>query len=379
MLDLWHIMTKAELEHITLASLTPYARNARTHDEHQIRQIAGSIKEFGFTNPVLIDDDGMIIAGHGRVLAAEHLQMKTVPAIRLSHLTPAQKKAYILADNKLALNAGWDVDMLKIELNDLHDSGYNLEVIGFDADELTELMGLLDDPEADADDVPAYQDEAKTELGDIWILGEHRLICGDATDQEVLERLMQNQKAKMVWTDPPYDMNTEYEMAQSIKAVTEDAHVFVMHDDTGVVKYLKHSQLNFKRFFVANTGFDQRRGNDPYLRHILVSHEVNGKAIKHQNMHDGFTSIINMQYRGTLKEDDVVHSMQKPVSFVSKFIEHYSVQDDLVVDLYAGSGTTLIACHQLQRRCFAVELDPHTCDVIVARFEKQTGMEATKQ
>jgi ParB-like chromosome segregation protein Spo0J len=370
---------KMELEQVPMTSVFPYARNARTHDEDQIRQIASSIKEFGFTNPILIDESGLIIAGHGRVLAAQHLQMQSIPAIRFHHLNPVQKQALTIADNKLALNAGWDEDMLKSELIDLHESGYNMEVLGFTPEELTDLMGLLDDNEQEEDDVPSAPKEPQTKLGDVWILGDHKLICGDCTDSSVLAKLMQNEKARMVFTDPPYDMTNEDAMARAIQNVTEDAHVFVMHDDRGVVKYLKQSQLVFKQFFVARLGFSSWRGNDPYCEHILVSHEVNGHAIKHQNLHDGFSSVIKMEYRTTLKEDEVVHKMQKPVSFVSKFVQHYSQSGDLVVDLYAGSGTTIMACQESGRRCNAVELDPSTCDVIVARFKKKTGIECHKE
>ena len=190
-----------------VTELIPYINNSRTHSDEQVAQIAASIKEFGWTNPILVDGDKSIIAGHGRLLAARKLGMDTVPTIELAHLTETQKKAYIIADNKLALNAGWDDQLLTIELNDLMADGFALELLGFDKDELDKLL----EPEqieglTDEDAVPEVPDEPVTKLGDVWILGNHRLMCGDSTSIDAVEKLMAGQKADMVFTDPPYGM-----------------------------------------------------------------------------------------------------------------------------------------------------------------------------
>jgi hypothetical protein len=201
-------MAKQQIEQVSIEALIPYARNSRTHSDAQVAQIAASIKEFGFTNPVLIDEDGGIIAGHGRTLAARKLGLDEVPCLRLAYLSEAQKKAYIIADNKLALNAGWDDEMLKVELSELKDLDFDLSLIGFDADELANLL----EPEqveglTDEDEVPELPETPVTVEGDVWILGNHRLMCGDSTSIDAVDKLMAGQKADMVFTDPPYGVD----------------------------------------------------------------------------------------------------------------------------------------------------------------------------
>ena len=203
-------MAKQQIEQVSIEALIPYARNSRTHSDAQVAQIAASIKEFGFTNPVLIDEDGGIIAGHGRTMAARKLGLDEVPCLRLAYLSEAQKKAYIIADNKLALNAGWDDEMLKVELSELKDLDFDLSLIGFDADELANLL----EPEqveglTDEDEVPEVPEEPKTKLGDIYILGKHRLMCGDSCSVNDMEKLCAGQEVDMWLTDPPY--NVAYE------------------------------------------------------------------------------------------------------------------------------------------------------------------------
>jgi len=199
---------KPQIEQVAIESLIPYARNSRTHSDEQTAQIAASIREFGFTNPVLIDADGGIIAGHGRVLAARKLKLTEVPCLRLSHLTETQKRAYVIADNKLALNSGWDDEMLALELGELGDLGFDLELTGFTLDEIDALMpeeippGLVDE-----DFVPEVQPDPISKLGDVWLLGKHRVMCGDSTSIDAVERLMDGAKADMVFTDPPYGMS----------------------------------------------------------------------------------------------------------------------------------------------------------------------------
>ena len=197
----------------------------------------------------------------------------------------------------------------------------------------------------------------------------HRLLCGDSTDSDSVAKLMNGEKADMVFTDPPYDLKNE-DYHTNIFLFTENAHVFVMHDDRGIVNYLKLSKLEFLRFYVANFGFSSPRGNDPYLSHILISEEKKGAAISHKNMHDGFRSIIPMEYRFRLKDDKTEHKHQKPIKFISTFIEHFSQESKLIFDLFLGSGTTMVAAHQLKRKCYVMELDPKYCQVIIDRMRK---------
>jgi ParB-like chromosome segregation protein Spo0J len=201
-------MSMMKIEQIAVDTLIPYARNSRTHSDEQVAQIAASIREFGFTNPVLIDSDGGIIAGHGRVMAARKLDMQEVPCIRLAHLTDTQKRAYIIADNKLALNAGWDDEMLKLEFDELEELGFDLELTGFTLDEIAELeIEEIPSGQTDEDYVPEVQPDPISKIGDVWLLGKHRVMCGDSTSIDAVEKLMNGQKADMVFTDPPYGMS----------------------------------------------------------------------------------------------------------------------------------------------------------------------------
>jgi len=204
---------KPQIEHLPIESLVPYARNSRTHSPEQISQVANSIMEFGFTNPVLIDGQGGIIAGHGRVMAAKSLGLAEVPCIRLGHLSEAQKRAYVIADNKLALNAGWDEEMLALEFKALNDMGFDLELTGFDLGDIDELLAELDatpEGETDADEAPAVQAEVKTQPGDVWMLGKHRIMCGDSTDAGSVALLMDGEKADLCFTSPPYGNQRDY-------------------------------------------------------------------------------------------------------------------------------------------------------------------------
>jgi len=198
---------KPKIEILKTDSLIPYARNSRTHSEAQVAQIAGSIREFGFTNPVLIDAENGIIAGHGRIMAAQKLGLTEVPCIRLDHLTETQRKAYVIADNKLALNSGWDDSMLALELAELQDDNFDLSLTGFDESELADLLAETIEGETDPDDVPEPPVNPVTVLGDVWIMGNHRLMCGDSTSIDAVERLMAGRKADMVLTDPPYGVS----------------------------------------------------------------------------------------------------------------------------------------------------------------------------
>ena len=234
-----------KIEQVKIDKLIPYARNSRTHSDAQVAQIAASIKEFGFTNPVLIDETGSIIAGHGRVMAARKLAIADVPSIRLTHLTDAQKKDYVIADNKLALNAGWDDEMLAVELTDLKDMGFDLDLTGFSTDEIEALLaptgteGLTDE-----DAVPEVPEAPVTVLGDVWLLGKHRVMCGDSTSIDAVEKLMDGQKADMVFTDPPYNVAYEGNYIQSGKILKKPEKIWsggIKNDDQsgGFANWLK--------------------------------------------------------------------------------------------------------------------------------------------
>lgn len=363
-----------EYKNVPVLDLIRYKSNSRTHSGEQVQKLVRSIKEFGFTNPLLIDEFNVIIAGHGRLDAALAAGITEVPCIVLPALTEAQKAALVIADNKIALDAGWDMDILASQFDFLKDLDFDLTLTVFELDEIADIFPEETETFCDEDEVPEEPKEPVTQLGDVWVLGEHRLMCGDNTDIDSTDRLMRGEKASMVFTDPPYDLENQG-YAETIFRYSQAAHIFVMHDDRGVVQYLRQSKLEFNRFFVADFIFCSPRGNDPYLRHILISHEKQSGAIPHINQKDGLSSIIKMEYRGNLKEERV-HDHQKPVDFLCKFIEHYSVENALVLDLFGGSGSTLIACEKLKRRCFMAELSPIYCDVIIQRWEKFTGKNA---
>lgn len=374
-----------QIEQINIESLIPYARNSRTHSEAQVAQIAASIKEFGFTNPVLIDEDGGIIAGHGRTMAARKLNMAEVPCIRLSHLTDAQKKAYVIADNKLALNAGWDDEMLKVELQELSDLDFDLALTGFDADELAKLL----EPEqveglTDEDDVPEVPEEPKTRLGDIYKLGNHRLMCGDSTSIDAVDRLMDGNKVDLVFTDPPYNVafngrsgkhdviknddlpkdefeNFIAEVCNTIKAVDPKAYYIWCNWNFYAVL---QNKLDYKTCIVwAKNVFGMGSG----YRHQHEFCLFNGKIDE---------VIKNESDLWEIKKDSkYVHPTQKPVALsVRAFGNHVKLLN--VLDLFGGSGSTLIGAEQTGRKAFVMELDPKYCDVIVKRWEDFTGKKA---
>lgn len=383
-----------KLEKISIEELIPYARNSRTHSDEQIAQIAASIKEFGFTNPVLIDNDNGIIAGHGRVLAGRKLKLKEIPCIRLGHLTDAQKKAYVIADNKLALNSGWDAEMLKLELVELKDEGFNIDLIGFDGDELAEIFAEeseINEGLTDEDEVPEVPEEPVTKLGDVWILGNHRLMCGDSTSIDAVEMLMDGQKADMVYTDPPYGMalDTDYSKIKgSKKSPNAKGYKWdkVIGDD-------KDFDPSFLISFFENTKEQFWWGADYYFECLprggsLIVWQKRDKADSEMIGNDfeicwskekhkkatfwkrwvGFDSVERGEKR--------VHPTQKPIELHCWVFNQWGVIGDVVVDLFGGSGSTLIACEKTNRSARLMELDPKYCDVIIKRWEDYTGKKA---
>lgn len=389
-----------EVEQLKVSDLIPYARNARTHSDAQVSQIAASIKEFGFNNPVLVDEAGGIIAGHGRVMAAQKLALKTVPCIRLSHLSPTQRKAYILADNKLALNAGWDDAMLALELAELKEEDFNLALIGFDEMELQKLAPAsgtegLTDP----DDVPEPPEEPRTKLGDIWQLGDHRLMCGDSTSIDAVYALMGGASADMWLTDPPYNVQYTGKTKDSLKIKNDsmkDADFrqflrdcYVAADSSmkpGAVFYIWHADSEGYNFRGAAHDMGWK------VRQCLIWRKntmVMGRQDyhwKHEPCLYGWKDGAGHLWAADRKQTTVLdfdrpqrngeHPTMKPVALFEYLMLNNTKGQDIVLDSFGGSGTTIMAAEKNGRQARLMELDPKYCDVIIKRWEDFTGKKA---
>ena len=378
-------MPELEITYKPIVDLIPYARNSRTHSEAQVAQIAGSIREFGFANPVLIDGSNGIIAGHGRILAAQKLNMEQVPCVVLDHLTKAQQRALVIADNKLALNAGWDNEMLSLELGELKGV-IDLELLGFDADELAALMNVQTvEGLTDEDEVPEVPDEPITKLGDIWNLGNHRLMCGDSTSIDAVERLMDGQKADMVFTDPPYGIKRDKgfggfggfgEPIARRRYEDNDWDSDIPPKECfDLMLRITSKAIIFGGNFFAHLL--------PQGKHWIVWDKKNtmptfGDAeLAWTNIKRDSVKIKEFQYNGLLgKEKERFHPTQKPVALIEEILNDYADKDDVVLDPFVGSGTTIIAAEMTGRRCYAMELSPAYVDVAVTRWENFTGKKA---
>ena len=359
-----------------IQDLIPYARNSRTHSEAQVAQIAASIREFGWTNPILLDGENGIIAGHGRVMAAQKLGETEVPTIELGHMTDAQKRAYIIADNKLALNAGWDDEMLALELSDLQDAGYDLGLTGFDDDEISKLFPeKVNEGLTDEDEAPPVPEEPKTKLGDIYQLGNHRLMCGNSTFIDDVEKLMQGVYPDLVHTDPPYGMNAVSKSSVLKKNYKTD----ILGDDTPDV---------------AKDAFNLIYGLYPDAKHIwwganyycsalpdsecwLVWDKDNGQSDQTdcELAWANFRSVVR-QFTKASEKTNRVHPTQKPVALMEWIIKRFKLSAKTIADYFGGSGSTLIAAEKNGIQAFIMEYDPKFCDVIVKRWEDFTGKKA---
>ena len=374
--------------------LIPYIRNARTHSESQIAQIAASIKEFGFLSPILIAEDNTILAGHGRLAAARKLGLKQVPCVKESHLTETQRRAYIIADNKLSLNAGWDDEMLAIELSELQGADFELELLGFDESELASIFE--DDKEVEDDDFDVEEELNKpcfSKAGDIWTLGRHRLICGDSTKEETYKSLMEDKKANLVVTDPPYNVNYEGSagkikndnmntdkfynflldaFSNMEKVMADDASIYVFHADTEGLNFRK--AFNDAGFYLSGCCIWKKPslvlGRSPYQwQHEPCLYGWKKKG-KHQ-WYSGRKETTIWEFEKPKKNAD--HPTMKPIALLAYPISNSSMSNTLILDPFGGSGSTLIACEQTDRSCYTIELDEKFCDVIVKRYIEQVG------
>ena len=374
-----------KIEWLLVETLIPYAKNARTHSDEQVAQIAGSIKEFGFNNPVLVDKDNSIIAGHGRVMAARKLGMDKVPVVQLEHMTEAQRKAYVLADNRIALNSGWDTGMLTLELQELKDD-IDLSLLGFDADELDALLNPIEETEGltDEDAVPDVPDEPKTKLGDIYILGNHRLMCGDSTSIDDVDKLMDGNPVDLIFTDPPYNVafngrSGKHDVIKNDNLSESDFATFIEE----VCNTIK--ALDPKAYYIwCNWNFyGILQGKLDYKTCIVWAKNVfgMGNGYRHQHEFCLFNGKIDEVIKNESdlweikKDHNYVHPTQKPVALsVRAFGNHIKLLN--VLDLFGGSGSTLIGAEQTGRKAYVMELDPKYCDVIVQRWEEFTGKKA---
>ncbi len=383
------------------ADLIPYVNNSRTHSDEQVNQVAASIKEFGFTSPVLIDEDNGIIAGHGRVMAANKLNINEVPCIQLKGLTEAQKKAYIIADNQLPLNAGWDLDMLKLELDSLNEMEFDIDLLGFDDDFLNDL--LEDEPEeglTDEDAVPEAPEVPVSVLGDIWQLGDHRLMCGDSTSVDDIDKLMNGDSWHTCVFDPPYEVTDLYRDAMpsyedgkricvfwdfkrfSVAAASTEAYGW-----SGLYEFIWDNQTSWYTpnrplarhkacgVFGGNDqkfNFDEAIVKDGKKRQEKVVKNTRGSS--NYKPLDGAVhlSTVFTLNKATMNTGGMVHG--KPIQWVEAIFN--GVGGVKYLDLFGGSGSTIIACEKTRRQCFTMELNPINIDVIVKRWQDYTGKKA---
>ncbi len=393
---------RLKIEWRKVADLIPYARNARDHTEDQIAQLAGSMREFGFTNPILIARDNTIIAGHARLRAARKLGMVEVPVIVLDGLTPAQRKALVIADNRLALNAGWDEQMLRLELEELHQDDFDLDLLGFGAEELDELLTGLDEPSGgltNEDAAPEAPQRAVAIPGDLWLLGRHRLLCGDATHPSDVDRLLSGQQADLVFTDLPYNVDYEGYTEERLKIAgdrmsAEQFRAFLesaFRSYRAIVKasaslYICHPsiwQLEFEQALEA-AGF-AIRCQIIWAKNTFAwgfgRYKFQHEPIFYCHVAGASDAWYGDQSQSTLWQEkkpaaNRLHPTMKPVELIERALVNSSRKGNLVVDLFGGSGSTLIACERTRRVAGLMEIERRYCDVIVRRWQEFSGKEA---
>lgn len=391
-------MNELKYELVDVDRLIPYINNARTHSADQVSKLASAIKEFGFINPVITDGENGILAGHGRIMAAKQLGIKQVPCISAAYLTEAQKKAYILADNRLSLDAGWDDDLLKIEIESLQAEGFDIGLTGFDEKELADLFAT--DNEAEEDDFDVEEEIAKpcfSKDGDIWQLGKHRVICGDSTKAETYSTLLGEDKVNLVCTDPPYlvklnstsgtikndDLNDE-EGLKFLKeafscmhdSMAKDASIYVFyatakarvfHDAFEDAGFKVGAGLVWKKDRLVLTRTDWKYIHEP----IIFGWRKDGRHRWYGDQKQ--TTVFEFARIKSSKEDGCGHPSSKPVPLIAYLVKQCTQDNGIVLDGFLGSASTLIACEQLNRICYGIELEPKFVDVAVKRYINQVG------
>ncbi len=379
--------------------LIPYARNARTHSDAQVAQVAASIIEFGWTNPILVGGDGVIIAGHARLAAARKLGMTEAPVIVLDHLTPTQRRALVLADNRLALNAGWDEEMLHVELESLEEEGFDLDLAGFTGEEIEEL---LRDPEetfeglTDDDAIPEEPKRAVTMAGDVWLMGDHRLLCGDATSMEAMQTVLAGALADMVFTDPPYNVDYEGKTARKLKIGNDTLggkfYEFLREACANLLAVTKGAVyicMSSSELHTLHQAFTDAGGYWSTFVIWAKHHFTLGRS-DYQRQYEpilyGWRKGVDHFWCGARDQGDIwfikrpassqEHPTMKPVELVERAIRNSSKTRDTILDPFGGSGTTVIACEKSGRQARLIELEPKYCDVIVRRWQAYSGREA---
>ncbi len=399
-----------EYKKAKVSDLIPYARNSRTHSDAQVSKISASIKEFGFLNPVIVDGDNGIIAGHGRILAAQKLGLDSLPCIEASHLSEAQRRAYVIADNRLALDAGWDDELLRIELGDLDAEGFDLSLTGFDLDEIANLTAEEIEGLTDEDAVPDAPEDPVTVLGDVWLLGRHRLMCGDSTSIDAVERLMGGIKANICFTSPPYNagsMNIKGNKTTSKKYNSFDDNqtadqflefltgnmscMLAVADEVfyniGLVQDNKRTIFKMVDAFgdaFKDVIYWKKKTVAPHIQKGVINNVVefilcfgDGKR-KFTNPQFGQGTYWNVIEGGNASGNEYsdIHKATFPVYLPENIITNFTGRNAIVIDCFGGTGTTLIACEKTNRDCRMMELDPKYCDVIVKRWQDFTGNDA---
>ena len=374
-------MQELKIEYLTLDKLKPYDKNARKHQEADLSTIKASITEFGMSDPIGVwGEDNVIVEGHGRYLACKELGIDNVPVIHLDHLTDEQRRAYALAHNKTAEMSEWDIDLLGEELDDIFE--IDMSDFGFDLSEEEEETGVIED------EVPQEVDPV-AKMGDIWQLGRHRLMCGNSLDQDDIDKLLNGNKCELTFTDPPYQLDTQgggiLKKANSMKQIKEngvdsfDPSKLLLQSDTNIYchnkplikAYIELAEDNKQPYDLC---FYKKVGTVPnYKGHLMTDCEYIA-VIGKQDPNKGLPKEMYSKCYVGRKDSDNELSYSKPVELCAKYIKLYARQN--VLDLFGGSGSTLIACEQLSRNCFMMELDPHYVDVIIARWEKFTGQKA---
>ena len=397
----------AELQQVEVRDLIPYINNAKTHPEEQVIKIAASIKEFGFNAPILVDGDNQIIAGHGRLQAAKKIGLKAVPVVVLDHLSEAQKKAYILADNRLGEVGGteWDMELVSLELESLNELDFDLDLTGFSIDDILpeETEGLTDE-----DSVPEVPEEPVSKEGDVWVLGNHRLMCGDSTSIDAVEKLMDGEKADISFTSPPYNAGqtpTEVKMNKTSKYENdndnkdEKEYLKLLTDFTNnTLMFSEYSFVNIqslsgnkvalidflytmKELYADTLIWNKQTAQPAMAKNVLNSQyeyihcfsKKANRAIGVSEFRGTISNVVEISKQSSNKVKS--HNATFPIDFALFFVSNFS--KNTVLDLFLGSGTTLIAAEKLNRKCYGMELDPKYCDVIVKRWQEYTGKQAT--